>query len=108
LPACAPAYGYAVAERVRTAIDALKIQIAPNQHVQVTISIGGAFVPQWVRSSFKLWLERADRQLYRAKHEGRNRTCVEVPPQSEVSAEERGLLLNPVSAFMPDEPSASS
>ena len=37
-------------------------------------------------------IERADQQLYRAKAEGRNRTCLEMPPVSHVSAEEKGLL----------------
>ena len=54
--------------------------------------IGGAFAPQWVRSSASLWIERADQQLYRAKTEGRNRACLEMPPVSLVSAEEKGLL----------------
>ena len=58
----------------------------------MTISIGGAFAPQWVRSSAPLWIERADQQLYRAKAEGRNRACLEQPTVSQVSAEEKGLL----------------
>jgi len=33
-----------------------------------------------------------DLQLYRAKSEGRNRTCLEPTPVSVVSAEEKGLL----------------
>jgi hypothetical protein len=39
-----------------------------------------------------LWVARADEQLYRAKDEGRNRACLEQPPVSLVSAEEKGLL----------------
>ena len=58
----------------------------------MTVSIGGAFAPQWVRSSSLLWVERADQQLYRAKSEGRNRACLEQPIVSQVSAEEKGLL----------------
>ena len=60
--------------------------------MSVTVSIGGAFAPQWVRSSAALWIERADQQLYRAKQDGRNRACLEMPPVSHVSAEEKGLL----------------
>ena len=58
----------------------------------VTVSIGGAFAPQWVRSTARLWIERADQQLYRAKAEGRNRACLEPAAVSVVSAEEKGLL----------------
>ena len=58
----------------------------------MTVSIGGAFAPQWVRSSAPLWIERADQQLYRAKSEGRNRACLEQPIVSLVSAEEKGML----------------
>ncbi|PXW96503.1 diguanylate cyclase (GGDEF)-like protein [Sphaerotilus hippei] len=108
LPACPPAYGHAVAERVRRAIEALEIDLGLDQRLGVTISIGGSYAPQWVRSSCTLWLERADRQLYLAKHQGRNRVCLETPPESQVSAEERGLLLSPASDFLPDEPSSTS
>ena len=58
----------------------------------MTVSIGGAFAPQWVRSSPTLWVDRADQQLYRAKSEGRNRACLEQPPSRMVSPEEKGLL----------------
>jgi diguanylate cyclase len=92
LPNCAPPFGLAVAERVRTKVQQRAVAIAPGQQVQVTISIGGAFAPQWVRSSAALWVERADQQLYRAKAEGRNRACLEQPTVSLVSAEEKGLL----------------
>ena len=67
-------------------------QLAASQQIDVTVSIGGAFAPQWVRSTPGVWMERADLQLYRAKSEGRNRTCLEPTPVSVVSAEEKGLL----------------
>ena len=54
--------------------------------------LGGAFAPQWVRSNLNLWLERADKQLYRAKSGGRNRAEFEPHAVSQVSAEEKGLL----------------
>jgi diguanylate cyclase (GGDEF)-like protein len=92
LPNCPPSFGLAVAERVRTKVQGRLVAIAPGQEVQVTVSIGGAFAPQWVRSSAPLWVERADQQLYRAKSEGRNRACLEQPTVSLVSAEEKGLL----------------
>ena len=92
LPNCAPGFGQAVAERVRLQVEALRIATAPGKEISVTVSIGGAFAPQWVRSSAPLWLERADQMLYRAKTAGRNQACVEQPLLSPVSAEERGML----------------
>jgi diguanylate cyclase (GGDEF)-like protein len=92
LPNCPPAFGQTVAERIRLKVQRRPIAVAPGVDVAVTISLGGAFAPQWVRSSATLWIERADQQLYRAKAEGRNRACLEQPIVSQVSAEERGLL----------------
>jgi len=92
LPNCPPSFGLTVAERVRTKVQSRAVAISPGQQVFVTVSIGGAFAPQWVRSSAPLWIERADQQLYRAKAEGRNRACLEQPTVSLVSAEEKGLL----------------
>ena len=92
LPNCGPSFAQAVAERIRLRVRAMTIAIAPGVDVRVTVSIGGAFAPQWVRSSPLLWVERADQQLYRAKSEGRNRACLEQPAVSLVSPEEKGLL----------------
>lgn len=92
LPNCSPAFGQTVAERIRARIEARVIQAGPSQQLGVTVSVGGAYAPQWVRSSARVWSERADLQLYRAKSEGRNRICLEPTPVSLVSAEEKGLL----------------
>jgi diguanylate cyclase len=92
LPNCPPAFGQTVAERIRLKVQRRAIAVAPGVELGVTISIGGAFAPQWVRSSAPLWIERADQQLYRAKADGRNRACLEQPTVSQVSAEEKGLL----------------
>jgi diguanylate cyclase (GGDEF)-like protein len=73
LPNCAPGFGETVAERVRRRVEHMPIAVGPSENVNVTVSIGGAFAPQWVRSSAHLWMERADQQLYRAKAGGRNR-----------------------------------
>jgi len=89
---CSPSFGHAVAERVRLKVQARRVAIAAGREVSVTVSIGGAYAPQWVRSSPTLWVDRADRQLYRAKDCGRNRVCLEQPASSMVSAEEKGLL----------------
>ncbi|MBT9596003.1 MAG: GGDEF domain-containing protein [Vitreoscilla sp.] len=92
LPNCPPAFGETVAERVRHRIENKIIRFGPSQTLGVTVSIGGAYAPQWVRSTAGIWVERADLQLYRAKAEGRNRTCLEPTPVSLVSAEEKGML----------------
>jgi diguanylate cyclase (GGDEF)-like protein len=93
LPNCSPAFGQAVAERIRRRIAERAVVLGPGQaDVVATISIGGAYAPQWVRSSAALWQERADAQLYRAKAQGRNRVCIEPTAVSVVSAEEKGLL----------------
>jgi len=92
LPNCPATFGATVAERIRETVESLAIAVGPSQTLQVTISLGGAFAPQWVRSSALLWMERADRQLYRAKAEGRNRTCLEAQPDSLVSADEKSML----------------
>lgn len=92
LPNCPNTFGATVAERLRERVAELAVEVAPGQQLQVTVSLGGAFAPQWVRSSSLLWIERADRQLYRAKAEGRNRACLEPHTDSLVSAEEKGML----------------
>jgi len=92
LPSCPSSMGATVAERIRERVAESRVEVAPGQLLGVTVSLGGAFAPQWVRSSSLLWMERADRQLYRAKAEGRNRACLEMQADSLVSAEEKGML----------------
>ena len=92
MPNCPATFGEAVAERVRRRIEAMPVGIGLSQQIHVSVSIGGAFAPQWVRSSPTLWIERADIQLYRAKAQGRNRVCLEPSAVSVVSAEEKALL----------------
>jgi diguanylate cyclase (GGDEF)-like protein len=81
-----------VAERIRARVARTRIAVAPGTTISVTVSLGGAFAPQWVRSNLKLWLERADKQLYRAKSGGRNRAEFEAAAVAQVSAEEKSLL----------------
>ena len=92
LPNCPPLFGQAVAERMRRKVETCRVAIGPGEAVSVTVSLGGAFAPQWVRSSPTLWVERADQELYRAKAAGRNRASLEQPPSAMVSPEEKGLL----------------
>lgn len=107
LPHCRPAFGRAVAERIRETVAALPVTAAPMLTLQVTVSIGGAFAPEWVRSTADLWIERADQQLYRAKTDGRNRVYLDQPRESAVSAEEKGLLFSQLDLDAPPQPAVS-
>jgi len=101
LPSCHTGFGAAVAERIRAQIEGMSIQIAPGLSIKVTVSIGGAFAPEWVRSTATLWTERADMQLYRAKAEGRNRIYLDQQQEIYVSAEEKNLLFGHLSLGEP-------
>ena len=92
LPNCHTSYGSAVAERIRQTVEALKIDVSPGVSLRVTVSVGGAYAPEWIRSTTTLWTERADVQLYRAKSEGRNRVFLDQQQKIYVSAEEKNLL----------------
>ena len=92
LPNCQASVGLIVAERIRETLQALSISITPLVTIQITVSIGGAYAPEWVRSTTALWTERADIQLYRAKSEGRNRVCIDEQREIAVSAEEKSML----------------
>ena len=89
LPNCATTFGQTVAERVRRRVErmpvALGVLVPGAQEITVTVSIGGAFAPQWVRSTPTLWQERADQQLYMAKAQGRNLVRLEPTAVSVVS-----------------------
>ena len=101
LPNCAADFGQAVAERIRARVEGLRIDVVGGRAISVTISLGGAFAAQWVRSAPSLWIDRADRQLYLAKAGGRNRACLEPPAAVPVRPEERRMLALP---DLPDPP----
>lgn len=101
LPSCQATFARAVAERMRRAIETTPVRISPVEQVNVTVSIGGAFALQWIRSTKQLWAERADQQLYQAKQAGRNCIVLEEPPDSTVSAEEKNMLFAPL--FTPSD-----
>ena len=101
LPDCQVGFGEAVAERIRQSLAGLSVPVSPVLSLQLTISIGGAFAPAWVRSTADLWTERADTQLYRAKAQGRNRVCIDHHQVISVSAEEKMLLFGPLNMGEP-------
>ena len=94
LPNCPNPFGETVAERIRRRVQTTLVAIAPAQSIGVTVSVGGAFAPQWVRSTPALWIERTDQQLYRAKAHGRNLVRLEPSAVSLVSSEERRMLFD--------------
>ncbi len=101
LPSCQAVFGAQVAERIRERVAATPVVLDSGEMLEFTVSIGGAYAPQWLRFTAAAWIERADEQLYRAKAEGRNRVCLEPQLDSVVSAEEKSLLFG----FSPvDEP----
>jgi diguanylate cyclase len=106
LPNCGAAFGETVAERLRRRVERMPVDVAAlagMTHIApiaVTISVGGAFAPQWVRSTPNLWKERADQQLYTAKAQGRNLVRLEPTAVSVVSSEEKRLLFE---TFQPQD-----
>lgn len=92
LPNCHTFFGGTIAERIRQTLQDLPITIASGLTLHITMSIGGAYAPEWVRSTAALWTDRADQQLYRAKHEGRNRVLLDSQQEIYVSAEEKNML----------------
>lgn len=83
--------GSAAAERIREAIKTVPMQFDSGESVEITVSIGVSVVfPEWpgVRDAYYLQqiTGQADKALYRAKSEGRNKVCSADPtppaPQS--------------------------
>jgi len=66
--------------------------VAPAVALHVTVSIGGAYAPEWVRSTGVLWTERADTQLYRAKNEGRNRVFLDYRARNRGQCRRKNML----------------
>ncbi len=92
LPNCSHTYGEVVAERIRRSVEDKPFVVGMGLTLSLTVSVGGAYAPQWIRSEAAIWTERADRQLYRAKREGRNGVCLEETFDTVVSIEEKELL----------------
>lgn len=92
LPDCPVTYGLVIAERMRETVQNLSIAVSPNESLNVTMSIGGAYAPTGPGSNAGLWIDQADKELYRAKNGGRNRVCIDQPLLVEVSPEEKSQL----------------
>lgn len=71
--------GLLIAEKIRKAVAAHSFEIGPGQKINVTASVGVAVHdghPDYQRT-----ITRADEALYKAKHEGRNRSVVSPRPE---------------------------
>lgn len=62
-----------VAERIRAAIERLKLPVPGEKDGKVTVSIGVATVTPMQTGGFAKLIATADDALYQAKHQGRNR-----------------------------------
>ncbi|MFQ5950310.1 MAG: GGDEF domain-containing protein, partial [Nitrospiria bacterium] len=88
LPNSSSADAINVAERLRARIAGEEILITEKIILQVTVSIGVSCTTPWSQTAPGTLVELADRNLYYAKTNGRNRVCHEVPP-SAVSGDEK-------------------
>jgi two-component system cell cycle response regulator len=70
-----------LAENLRTAVAALEVRVPGGQSVRVTASFGVAAYPE-THNADEL-MNSADRALYRAKREGKNRVSVSIRHPSE-------------------------
>ena len=77
MPDLALEWGFEVAERIRTRVEATDFS-ETAEGLAVTLSIGLALREQG--ESAGSWQQRADQALYRAKDGGRNRTVVSDDP----------------------------
>ena len=66
-----------IAEKIRLAIEQLKILLRNDIFLHCTVSIGATQVNYLSDYSIEDSLRRADDALYRAKREGRNRVCLQ-------------------------------
>ncbi|HSL82999.1 MAG TPA: diguanylate cyclase [Thermoanaerobaculia bacterium] len=80
LPGAGPREAQRVAEKVRRRTQRLSLEVGERRLGTVTVSVGVAWRPECGESSEEL-LEAADRALYRAKGEGRNRVVAADPDE---------------------------
>lgn len=94
LPNCRPGTGRLIAARIREQVEQTSITLPDGTVLRLTTSIGGAHVLPWNKPAAKEVLEKADRELYRAKAQGRNRVSMDEPEPAAVSSAEKHQLLD--------------
>ncbi len=63
----------AVAERIRLAVEECRIEYAPGEFMNVSVSLGVFSTTPQENPTIEQWIHAADQALYRAKNMGRNR-----------------------------------
>lgn len=77
VPAATPEILRSIGDRLRAAIAKLVVTVPDGPPLSVTASVGGALLdPAGDRRSARVLIEAADAQLYLAKTNGRNQTCI--------------------------------
>jgi len=74
LPETSGAEAMAFADRIRQAVASLSVSVSKTEEINLTVSIGFAVYPYDAETGDEL-VNMADKALYRAKNEGRNRVC---------------------------------
>lgn len=75
LPGCASSETHEKAERLRQSISQQPV-LTPAGELKITMSVGGAATCDWPDDTADQLLQITDLALYRAKHEGRDRTVM--------------------------------
>lgn len=75
-----PSDAGALAEQLRVAVERTQIYVSgARRAIKITVSVGATSVALGSPDAPDSVVERADRALYRAKHDGRNRVCTYDP-----------------------------
>jgi len=91
LPECTPQDAIHAASRLHGMLNPFTIKVARNR-VKITASMGLVWTDGRIGLCSKILLAKADRELYRAKREGRGRLCHPQIRSTQISTNERAAL----------------